>query len=137
MQNSKALQVLSCFNFAGVCPYYLYRQQVCHLRSMIVSVNVPPSPSLMMVAGYTMVALQHSQGQATDGRQKTVTVLSCPQHAPAPRPSYNLVHNITDLPKENCCSVLFISKKHCKNIQVFQKNNCCSDSSLHVFYNSE
>ena len=25
-------------------------------------------------------------------------------------------NNITDLPKENCCSVLFISKKHCKNI---------------------
>ena len=29
--------------------------------------------------------------------------------------------NITDMPKENCCSVLFISKKHAKNIYVFQK----------------
>ena len=31
---------------------------------------------------------------------------------------------ITDLPKENCCSVLFISKKRAKNISVLQKNNC-------------
>ena len=29
--------------------------------------------------------------------------------------------NITDMPKEHCCSVLFISKTHAKNISVLPK----------------
>ena len=37
--------------------------------------------------------------------------------------------NITDMPKENCCRVLFISKKHAKNISVLHKNKWCSESS--------
>ena len=32
-----------------------------------------------------------------------------------------LMYNITDMPKEHCCSVLFISKTHAKNISVLPK----------------
>ena len=31
-----------------------------------------------------------------------------------------LIHYITNFPKEHCCRVLFISKKHAKNIPVLQ-----------------
>ena len=42
-----------------------------------------------------------------------------------------LTYNITDMPKEHCCSVLFISKTHAKNISVLPKKTIVQIQESH------
>ena len=50
-------------------------------------------------------------GQAKGAKEGVILICHEPE-----RKVNHFDNNITDLPKENCCRVLFISKKHCKNI---------------------